>query len=173
MKRKFFLTGVLLMGNLLLNSCSNDDSVVGPVTDNYLEVKIDGTAKTFSNVKGRWVDGGAYLELTGNNNGTEWISITVLSETTRVPVGMYTLDDGTPYTILSTYGTVSGNSQQNFTATKGTAAPEDAFMLNIDNISSTATSGTFSATLVKVEGLTTLGTVTLTDGKFSAVISPN
>ena len=173
MKRKFFLTEVLLIGNLLLSSCGNDDSGVGPVTKNYLEVKVDGTAKTFSNVKGRWVDGGSYLELTGNNNGSEWISITILSESTRVPVGSYTLDDATPYTILSTYGTTSGNSQQNYTATKGTAAPEDAFTLNIDKISAIATSGTFSGTLVKVEGLTTLGTVTLTDGKFSAVISSN
>lgn len=173
MKRKILLTGVVLMGTLLLNSCSSDDAVGGPVTNDYLEVKVDGTTKTFANVKGRWVDGGAYLELNGNNNGTEWISITVLSETTRVPVGTYTLDDGTPYTILSTYGTAAGNSQQNYTATKGTAAPEDAFMLDIDKISTTATSGTFSGTLVTVEGLTTLGTVTLTDGKFSAAISPN
>lgn len=173
MKRKFFLTGVLLIGNLLLSSCGNDDSVMEPVANNYLEVKVDGKAKTFSNVKARWVDGGSYLELTGNNNGNEWISITVLSETTRVPAGRYTLDDGTPYTILSTYGTASGNSQHNYTATKGTAAPEDAFMLDIDKISATTTSGTFSGMLVTVEGLTTLGTFTLTDDKFSAVISPN
>lgn len=173
MRRKTFLTAVVLTSAFLFNSCGNDDSVGGPVTNDYLEVKIDGTTKTFSNVKGRWVDGGAYLELTGNNNGTEWISITVLSETTRVPAGRYTLDDGTPYTILSAYGTASGNSQQNYTATRGTAAPEDAFMLDIDKISNTATSGTFSGTLVTVEGLNTLGTVTLTDGKFSAEISPN
>ncbi len=55
---------------LSLKSCSNDDSAAAaPVKNNYLEVKVNGNKKVFSNVKGRWVDGGNYLELTATDNG--------------------------------------------------------------------------------------------------------
>lgn len=174
MMKNILLSASAFLMILSLKSCSNDDSAAAaPVKNNYLEVKVNGNKKVFSNVKGRWVDGGNYLELTATDNGSEWLSITVLSDATRVPVGLYTLDDGTPYTILAAYSLIVANGQQNYTATKGTAAVEDAFVLDLNKISNSAAEGTFSGTVVSVEGLTTTGLVTLTDGTFNVSIDPN
>lgn len=173
MKRNLLFLGVAFISTLLFTACSDDDNAAGSVPTNSLEVTINGTKKSFSNVQGRWVDGGSYLELTATNDGNEWVSVTVLSETTRVPVGTYTLDDGSPFSILSVYNLNSEGSQQNYTATKGTAAPEDAFILDIEKISNSEASGTFSGTLVSVEGLHTTGIVTFTNGKFNVAIKPN
>lgn len=173
MKRNLLLFGAAFISVLQLGACSNDDNVTGSVAADSLEVTINGTKKVFSNVQARWVDGGNYLELTASNNGSEWVSVTVLSETTRVPVGTYTLDDGSSFSILSVYNLNSEGSQHNYSATKGTAAPEDAFILDIEKISNSAASGTFSGTLVSVEGLNTTRIVTFTDGKFNVSVKPH
>ncbi|WP_143090431.1 hypothetical protein [Flavobacterium akiainvivens] len=174
MKRHFmFLTACIL--TLVFTSCSDDDdngNAGGPVPTTFLTVTVDGVEKSFSNVQGRWVDGGNFLEINATNDGIEWVSFTVMSETTRVPAGNYTLDDGSAFTILALYTAGSGASQ-NYAATRGTLAPEDAFALQINQISNTNAEGTFSGVLASVEGETTLGTVTLTNGAFSTSIGPN
>lgn len=160
--------------SLTLSSCSDDDdSNAGGVAPNsYLTVDINGVEKSFSDVQGRWVDGGNFLEINATNNGTEWVSFTVMSETSRVPEGSYSLDDASPYTILSVY-TADGGTQMNYTATRNTLAPEDAFNLDIDDISNTSVEGTFSGVLVMVQGENTLGSVSLANGEFKTGIAPN
>ena len=80
--------GLLAVLFLCLNvGCSKDEPATGEMKTNYLKVKIDGDEKSFSDVQARWIDGGNYLEITGNDGGQEWVTITVLSETTRVPAG--------------------------------------------------------------------------------------
>lgn len=170
MKRNLLFMAVASAA-LLFSSCNDDDdnNAGGVVGNSYLNVTINGTQKSFSDVRGRWVDGGNFLEINATNTGEEWVSITVLNETTRVPAGTYTLNDGSPFTILSVYG----DGQLNYTATKNTLAVEDAFNLNISKIDNAEVEGTFSGVLVRVNGETTLGTTTLQNGSFKTSIAPN
>src|SRR5690606_15062375 len=141
--------------------CSKDDPATAEVSNNYLKVKVGDIEKNFSNVKARWVDGGNYLEVTGSNGGTEWVTITVLSETTRVPAGQYSLDDASEFDILSAHIlTNDQGTQLNHAASRGTLASEDAFNLKINKIDNNQVEGTFSGVLVRVQGAQTLGTVT-------------
>ncbi|WP_437918917.1 hypothetical protein [Sphingobacterium sp. LRF_L2] len=173
MNRKIKLgIGAFLLFSLL-SSCGKKDTVSGDVKLNSLQVKINGKEKSFSNVQARWVDGGNYLEINSTDNGSEWVSITVLSETTRVSTGQYSLDDESLFTILGVYSLTNNQEQLNYTATRGTLAPEDAFSLKIDKINNTHVEGSFSAVAVRVEGATTLDAVTLTDGKFNVDIDAN
>lgn len=171
MNRKILrsLVPVLL---LFFASCGKDDTNTA-ITGGYLTVRVDDREKSFSDVQGRWVDGGNYLEITATNDGNEWLMITVLSESTRVPAGEYALDDGSPFTILSTYALIGNNSQTNYSATRGTLAEEDAFQLTIDKIDNGAVEGEFSGMLVIVEGEQTLGTLSLENGRFNTQIKPN
>lgn len=171
MNRKILLVTMFLI-TLLISSCNKKDEVSGEVKDNYLKVTIDGNEKSFAIVKGRWVDGGNFLEITGNNSGNESIVITVMSDSQRVSSGQYSLDDGSGFTILAAHSVI-GSNQLNHTATRGTLAPEDAFNLKIDRIDNTLTEGSFSGVLVRVEGANTLGTVTLSKGSFKTSIDPN
>ncbi len=166
--------GLLAVLFLCLNAgCSKDEPATGEIKTNYLKVKIDGDEKSFSDVQARWIDGGNYLEITGNDGGQEWVTITVLSETTRVPAGKYMLDDGSAFTILSTHLVKKNNTQLNHTATRGTLAAEDAFTLDIDKIDNGLVEGSFSGKLVRVSGANTLSTVALADGKFKSAIKAN
>lgn len=157
-----------------LGACKKKDKNTGggSVTGNELSVKINGSKKHFSDARARWIDGGNYLEITANNNGSEWISITIMSETTRVPEGQYGLDDGSAFTLLSTYSLINGSTQLNYAATRGTLAKEDAFTLHLNRINGSV-EGTFSGVVVMVEGVNTVGMVTLEDGKFRTAILPN
>jgi hypothetical protein len=173
MKNKIVSKMIALLFIVLATACSKDDKVNGGVKENYLKVKIDGREKNFPDVRARWIEAGNFLEITASENGSEWVTITVMSETTRVPAGQYSLDDGSAFTILSTHTIINNNAQLNHAATRGTAAREDAFSLKIDKIDNGSVEGSFSGVLVRVEGLTTLGTVTLTEGQFKAAIEPN
>lgn len=154
----------------LISGCGKKDPVTGEVKTDYLKVKIDGREKSFTDVEARWVDGGNFLEINATDDGSEWLVITIMSETTRVPAGEYGLDDGSAFTILSAHSVVDNNGQLNHTATRGTLATEDTFNLKIDKIDNGSVEGEFSGVLVRVEGENTLGTVTLTEGKFKAAI---
>lgn len=173
MNRKIVFGALAMLFIVLQSACSKDDKTTGEVNNNFLQVKIDGKDKSFSNVIARWVDGGNYLEITGIDPGKESISISVLSDATRVPAGQYGLDDASQFKILSSYSLFNSNSQLNFAATRGTLAVEDAFTLNIEKLNNSATEGTFSGVLVRAEGNTTLGLVRLTEGKFKAAIKAN
>jgi len=170
MNRKILLATMFIIA-ILISSCSKKDEVIGEVKDHYLKVKIDGNEKSFATVKGRWVDGGNFLEITGNNSGNESIVITVMSDSRRISSGQYSLDDGSGFTILAAHSVMSSH-QLNHTATRGTLAPEDAFNLKVDRIDNTSTEGSFSGVLVRVAGVNTLGTVTLTEGSFKTSIDP-
>lgn len=157
---------------LLFTACSKDNAT-GEVTTNYLTVKIDGKEKNFSDVRGRWVDGGNFLEITASNSGDEWLTFTVMSNSTRVSAGQYSLDDASGFTLISTYSPDKNKPALNYAATRGTLALEDAFALDIKTINNSTVNGSFNGVLVRVEGATTLGQVTLTDGKFNTAIVPN
>ena len=170
MKRNVLLLAVAFT-SLLFTSCNDDDdsNASGAVDTSYFRVTVNGTEKNYSNVQGRWVDGGNFLEITATNTGEEWVTITVMNETARVPQGTYTLNDSSPFTILSIYSI----GELNYTATKNTLAAEDAFTLNITDIDNSEVEGTFSGVLVRVNGETTLGTATLQNGSFKTTIAPN
>lgn len=174
MKRNIFFGAVMMILCSLFIGCSKDDETDGgKVSNNYLKVKIDGREKTFTSVQTRWVDGGNYLSIMATDNGKETVMINVLSETSRVPAGQYTLDDATKFTLLATHNITENNKQINATATRNTVAPEDAFTLKIDKINNTSVEGSFKGTLVMVQGLTTLDKMELTDGEFKTDIQPN
>ena len=171
MKRIFTASTIALL--LFFTSCSDDDKATGEVTTNHLTVKVDGVQKSFSDVRGRWVDGGNYLEITATNNGDEWLTFVVMSNSTRVPAGQYSLDDASGFSILSIYSPNKNNPDLNFTAVSGTTTSEDAYTLHINTINNSAVNGSFNGRLIINEGETILGTVTLTDGQFSTTILPN
>ncbi len=173
MKRNILFAGTVILMLVMFNACSKDDKVRGRIDNNYFEVEIDGNKRSFTDVSGRWIDGGNFLELTATNDGGEWISITVMSDETRVPAGVYELDDNKPFKMLSTYSLIGASAQKNYTATDNTIAIEDAFVLDLSKINNSEAEGTFSGTLVSVEGYTTISTVTLTNGKFKMAIDPN
>ncbi|MBE8714408.1 hypothetical protein [Sphingobacterium hungaricum] len=173
MTTKFFSASLVLLLIVLFSGCSKTDEATGEVGTNYLKVKIDGKEKSFSDVSARWVDAGNFLEVSGTDSGNEWVTFTVMSESSRVPAGEYSLDDASNFTIVSIYSILKDNAQVNFAATRGTLAPEDAFVLKIDKIDNVSVKGSFSAALVRVEGLNTLGTVTLTEGEFQSAVKPN
>ena len=175
MKNKYLVLIIVTAMITMLVACRKKDHNIGGSQTGWgygMQVKVDGTVTHFSDVTARWIDGGNYLEITGTNDGTEWISITIMSETTRVPTGQYSLDDGSAFTILSVYSHTDGNARMNYTATRGTLAPEDAFVLHIDRINDEV-EGSFSGSVVMVEGIRTLGIVTLEEGQFKAPIRPN
>lgn len=173
MTTKFLTASLFLFFTVLFSGCSKSDDATGEVGTNYLKVKIDGKEKSFANVTARWVDGGNYLEINGTDSGNEWVTFTVMSESARVPAGEYSLDDASNFTIVSSYSIQKDNAQVNFAATRGTLAAEDAFFLKINKIDNSSVKGTFSAVLVRVEGLNTLGKVALTEGEFQAAVKPN
>lgn len=157
---------------IILTGCKKDGAT-GAVDSTYFTAKIDGVEKSFTSTDARWVDGGNYLEITGSNGGTEWIKLTIMSETTRVPSGQYTLDDLSGFNILAIYSLTRDNQQLNVAATRNTYAPEDALNLNLSKVNNSMVEGSFSGALVRVEGLKTLQTINLTDGKFKTTIKPN
>ena len=156
---------------LLFSGCKKDEAT-GTVDTTYMSVKIDGIEKQFSTVNARWVDGGNFLEITGSNDGKEWLTITVMSENTRVSSGRYSLDTSGP-NMLGVYSVTKDNQQLNVTATGGTHAPEDALNLEITKVNNTAVEGSFSGAFVRVEGLKTLQVVSIANGKFKTEIKPN
>lgn len=156
---------------LFFSGCKKDEAT-GTIDTTHMSVKIDGVEKKFSAVDARWVDGGNFLEITGSNGSMEWLTITVLSENSRVSSGRYSLD-GTGPNMLGTYSVTKDNQQLNVAATGGTHAPEDALNLEITNLNNSAAEGSFSGALVRVEGLKTLQVVSLVDGKFKTKIKPN
>ncbi|WP_144036468.1 hypothetical protein [Sphingobacterium psychroaquaticum] len=173
MKRTLTLGLFLSLLTFLYTGCSKDDDANGEVQENYFKVKVDGTEKIFPIVEARWVDGGNYLSIYGMNSGKESVTVTVMSEKTRVPAGQYSLDDASGYTILSAHIVSSSNGQLNAAATRGTVSTDDAFDLKITKIDNGQVQGSFTGTLIRVEGLNTIGKVVLTDGQFKASIKPN
>lgn len=171
-KRILFGAGIALFSALSF-SCSKDDGPNGEVGNNYFSVKIDGKEKTFPIVEAAWVEGGNYLMISAMDNGKESVMISVMSDKTRVPAGTYTLQDNSGFSILAAHNTTKDEVQVNSTASRDTDAPEDSFNLKIDNINNNLVEGTFSGTLIRVQGLETLGSTKLTDGKFKTNIQPN
>lgn len=166
-KRPFLMLLALVLTSLTIISCSKDDDDT-PVDGSYhLKAKIGTKDHTFTNVRARWVENSNYLELTGMTSNNEWLSITVLSDIERVPVGKYTLDDGSPFSILALYHFMEGNVQKNFSATRQTVW-SDAFELEISKINSTSVEGKFSGVLVIGSGMTTLERITVENGTFNA-----
>jgi len=171
-KKPFLMILALFFTTLTISSCSKDDNETNNESGVHLKAKIGSKDHNFNNVKARWVEGKNYLEITGMTSNNEWLSITVLNETNRVPAGKYTLDDATPFSILSTYHFMEGNVQKNFTASRQTVW-NDAFELEITKQNNTYVEGKFSGTLVIGSGLTTLQTITVENGSFSSPISNN
>lgn len=169
MKKIIFACTALV---IILTGCKKDEAT-GTVDSTYFTVKIDGVEKSFVSTDARWVDGGNYLEITGSNGGNEWMKLTVMSENTRVPMGQYSLDDHSGFDMLAIYSVTKDNQQLNLTATRNTFAPEDALNLNISKINNSTVEGSFSGSLVRVEGLKTLQTINVTNGKFKTTIKPN
>ncbi|MBD1431566.1 hypothetical protein H8B06_01910 [Sphingobacterium sp. DN00404] len=172
MTRKLLFGVFAALFGFFVCACSKDP-VADEIKTNYLQLKIDERVKTFSDVEGRWVDGGNFLEIIATDDGKEWFTFTVMSETTRVSAGNYTLDDESGFTILSTYSLVDDNGQLNYAGTRGTLAPEDAFSLRIDKIDNGSAEGSFTGVLVRVQGENTLGMVKITEGQFKTELKPN
>ena len=155
---------------LTFTGCSKDDDDNNNEGGVHLKAKIGSKDHNFNNVRARWIEGGAYLEITGITSSGEALSITVMNEQgNRVPVGKYLLDDGSPFSILSTYHIMEGNVQKNFSASEKTVW-NDAFELEITKQNNTYVEGKFSGVLVIGSGLTTLQTITVENGSFSAPI---
>jgi len=173
MNRKILFGAGMVLLTTLFSGCAKDDDVSGEIKDNYLKVKIDGVEKSFPTVEAHWVEGGNYLTINAMDNGKESVTITVMNESTRVPAGQYSLDDASAYSIVSIHNRTSSSTQVNSAATRGTQSKDDSFNLKIDKIDNGSFQGTFSGTLIRVEGLNTLGKVTLTDGEFKSSIAPN
>ncbi len=168
-KKHLLILLVTAITSLTFTGCSKDKDETNNESGVHLKAKIGSKDHTFSDVRARWVDGGNYLEITGRTANNEWLSITVMNEATRVPVGKYTLDDATPFSILSLYHFMDGNTQKNFTASRQTVW-SDAFELEISKISNTNVEGKFSGILVIGSGLTTLESITVESGSFNAPI---
>ena len=138
---------------------------------NFLKVTIDGDERVFTDVKGRWIDGGDYLEITAQADGSTWVSINVLSENGRVPIGNYQLDDDTGFGLLGIYSYTENDVQYNYTASPNTVSLLDEFSLHIQNISDRSVEGTFAGRLIQMRGLEVVGDVELTDGSFFTAIA--
>lgn len=169
-KRPLLMLLVAAITSLTFSGCSKDDDNTNNESGVHLKAKIGSKDHNFNNVRARWMEGGAYLEITGITATGEALSITVLNEEgNRVPVGRYTLDDNTRFSILSTYHFMEGNVQKNFSASRQTVW-NDAFELEITKQNNTYVEGKFSGILVIGSGLTTLQTITVENGSFSAPI---
>ena len=164
--KKPFLMMLMVLTTLTITSCSKKDDDATNDGSLHLNAKIGSKDRTFSDLRARWVDGGNYLEITGRVSSNEWITITVLNQTTRVPIGKYTLDDNTPFSLLTTYTLIENNTQKNYTASRATVWP-DLFNLEITKIDNNVVEGKFTGTLVIGSGLTTLETITVENGSFS------
>lgn len=152
-------------------SCSNRVEDDLAQSGNFLKVTIDGDERIFTDVKGRWVEGGDYLEITAVADASTSVSITVLSENGRVPVGEYVLDDDTGFGLLGVYSHTENDIQHNYAASPSTISLLDAFSLKIQNINDRSVEGTFSGRLIQMRGLEVLGDVVLTDGSFFTAIA--
>lgn len=168
-KKPLLMLLALALITLTITSCSKDDNETNNDGNYHLKAKIGTKEHTFNEVRARWIDNGNFLEITGRTSNNEWLSITVMNEAARVPVGKYTLDDDTPFSILSTYHFMEGSAQKNFTASRQTVWG-DAFELEISKMSSAHVEGKFSGVLVIGSGLTTLETITVENGSFNAPI---
>lgn len=164
-KRSFLTMLVLVLTSLTITSCSKKDDGNGF----HLKAKIGSKDQIFNDVSARWIDGGNYLEITGRTANNEWLAITVLNEAMRVPVGTYTLDDNTSFSILTIYHFMENNVQKNFTASRGTVWT-DEFSLELSKVDNNIVEGKFSGTLVIGSGLNTLEAIAVANGSFSAPI---
>ncbi len=173
MKRILFLGAMLALFGTLTVGCSKDDGPSGEVKDNYLKVKVDGVEKNFAVVSANWVQGGGSLSIYGMNDNKESVTIHVFSQTSRIPAGQYSLDDNSGYSITAIHNITNNGNQVNSTASRGTDAPEDSFNLKIDKIDNGSAQGSFSGVLIRVQGLTTLGSVAVTEGQFKVSIKEN
>lgn len=171
-KKPLLILLVAVVTSLTFTGCSKDDHENNNESGAQLQAKIGSKDHNFKDVRARWMEGKNYLEITGMTSNNEWLSITVMNETTRVPVGKYSLDDGTPFTIVSIYHFMEGNAQKNFSAARQTVW-NDAFDLEITKQNNTHVEGKFSGVLVIGSGLNTLERITVENGSFSAPISNN
>ncbi|MFZ4263326.1 hypothetical protein ACFRAE_14900 [Sphingobacterium sp. HJSM2_6] len=160
--------------SIIIMGCQKDSSNPGEdVNSNYLKVSVDGVEKNYPTVSAYWVEGGNYLSINAVDQNKESLAITVMSETSRVPIGQYSLQDNSGFTLLSMHSLFNAENQLHHTATRNTVAVEDDFQLKIDKITNSSAEGSFTGTLVRVEGLNTLGKIVLTGGKFKTTIKPN
>jgi len=167
-KKSMLAMFVLVLMTLTILSCSKDNDGPNNESGSHLKAKIGAKEHTFNNASARWIDGGNYLEITGMTSNNEWLAITVMNDqNTRVPVGKYTLDDGTAFNILSIYHFMDNGAQKNFTASRNTVW-NDTFELEISKINGTNVEGKFSGVLVIGSGLTTLERITVESGTFNA-----
>ena len=166
-KKNLLMVVMVAFTSLTIVSCSKKDDDATNEGSFHLSAKIGSKDRTFSDARARWVDGGNYLEITGRVSSNASLTITVLNQTTRVPLGKYTLDDSTPFSLLSIYNLTENNAQKNYTASRGTVW-SDAFNLEITKIDNTVVEGKFTGTLVIGSGLNTLETITVENGSFSA-----
>jgi len=163
--KKTFL--MLIVAVLTISGCSKKDDEANNEGGFHLKAKIGSKDRIFSDVRARWIDGGNYLEITGRASNNEWLTITVMNEAKKVPVGKYSLDDNTGFSILSIYTLIENNTQENYTASRETVWP-DVFNLEITKIDNTVVEGKFTGTLVIGSGLTTVETITVENGSLSA-----
>ncbi|KGE13375.1 hypothetical protein [Sphingobacterium deserti] len=156
---------------LLFTSCS--DRVKDNLGDatNFLKVTVDDKVEIYNNVSARWIAGGNSLEIRGTRDGSSWMTISILAKDNSVSVGRYTLDDSSPYDMLATYSRLENNQQFNFTATRGTIALSDDFTLEIEDMNEHTVEGSFSGTLIAVQGLNVIDSVVLKDGSFTTSIN--
>jgi len=124
----------------------------------------------YNNVSARWIEGGNSLEIKGTRDGSSWMTITVLAKDNRVSVGKYMLDDNTAFDILTTYSRIESGQQFNFTATRGTIALLDDFTLEVEDMNEHTVEGSFSGTLIAVQGLEVIDSIILKNGSFSTSI---
>lgn len=169
-RKTFLMLLVLVATTLTLISCSKDDDETINGDGFHLKAKVGTKDMSFKDVRARWVDGKSYLEITGMTSDNEWLTITVMNDAIRVPVGKYSLDDATPFSILSIYHFMDGNVQKNFTASRQTIW-NDAFELEISQINDNNVEGKFSGILVIGSGETTLERITIENGTFNAPIN--
>jgi len=157
----------------LLTACSKSvDDDLGEST-NFMKVTLGDKEEIYTDVSARWIEGGNSLEVRGTNDGSSWVAFTVMSDVSRVPAGSYTLDDSSPYTILALHNRTENDVQFNFAATRNTLSTLDKFELKIDNINDRAVEGTFSGTLIYVNGEVLVRSIAVKDGSFSTKIEAN
>lgn len=168
---KLSLSVILI--STVFTSCSKDNDKVDTPSKDHVKAKINGKDVDFKLFNGHQNNElsisvtGSTADINTSNENTH-IQLAIISNA-QIKAGQYELES-TP-TMVITYGTIKKNSdgsleQENWSATTGSANPNDVFEIKIDNYSKTHVSGTFGGKVV-----TGASVVTVSEGSFSVPIN--
>lgn len=152
------------------DSTTDDGAIVNPPSSTYyLKAKVGENDKNFNkDIRASWVEDKTYLNITGYAGDNTFLTITILNEQNRVPVGQYVLDDASGYHILAIYNETVDGVQNNYTASHGTVW-DDAFTFKITELNNTVVKGSFSGELViGGENMSVAKRIKIENGTFEA-----